>query len=204
MNTPAPDFYLASASPRRRELLAQLRLRFAALQVEVDEAALPAEAAHDLVLRLAAQKAAAGERLLEAVDPRPVLAADTVVVVDGQILGKPGSLEQARDMLGRLSGRAHCVLTGVVLRQGGRVRSALSETTVVFRTLSPEEIDWYWRTGEPRDKAGSYAIQGLAAAFVERIEGSYSGVVGLPLFETARLLQASGVSGWHVDAPRHE
>jgi septum formation protein len=124
--------------------------------------------------------------------------------VDGRILGKPDSLADALDMLGALGGRTHRVLTGVALLHEGRVREALSETAVAFRPLSRAEIEAYWQTGEPRDKAGGYAIQGLAAAFVERIEGSYSGVVGLPLFETARLLQDSGITGWQADAVRHE
>jgi septum formation protein len=204
MNTRAPDFYLASASPRRRELLAQLRYRFVPLQVDIDEVPRPGESGGELVLRLARQKAAAGARLVATSGPRPVLGADTAVVVDGRILGKPDSLADALDMLGALGGRTHRVLTGVALLREGRVREALSETAVAFRPLSRAEIEAYWQTGEPRDKAGGYAIQGLAAAFVERIEGSYSGVVGLPLFETARLLQDSGITGWQADAVRHE
>ena len=196
MPTPAPDFYLASASPRRRELLAQLRYRFAALQVDIDETPQP--------LRLAGQKAASGARLVELRDPRPVLGADTAVSVDGRILGKPATRDEAVAMLSLLSGREHQVLTGVALLQGGRLDTAQSATTVVFRPVTVAEMRRYWDTGEPRDKAGGYAIQGLAAAFVERIEGSYSGVVGLPLFETARLLQDSGISGWQQDPPDHE
>jgi len=205
MNTAvSPDFYLASASPRRRELLAQLGYRFLPLQVDIDEAPRAGESGRELVIRLAERKAVAGVRLVAASDPRPVLGADTAVVVEGRILGKPESLAEAAAMLALLSGRAHRVLTGVALAHGSRLAVALSETTVVFRPLAPEEIRRYWLTGEPRDKAGGYAIQGIAAAFVERIEGSYSGVVGLPLFETARLLQDSGISGWQTDAARHE
>ena len=204
MSAAAPDFYLASASPRRRDLLAQLRYRFVALQVDIDETPRPAEDAAALVLRLAAQKAAAGARLVELSSPRPVLGADTAVVVDGRILGKPASPEESMTMLGLLSGREHRVLTGVALMHSGGLRTALSETRVHFRALSRAEMQRYWASGEPRDKAGGYAIQGLAASFVERIEGSYTGVVGLPLFETARLLQDSGISGWQQDAPSDE
>jgi septum formation protein len=204
MSTPAPDFYLASASPRRRELLAQLRYRFAALQVDIDETPRPGETAAGLVLRLAGQKAAAGTRLVELSGPRPVLGADTAVSVDGRILGKPATCDEAVAMLSLLSGREHEVLTGVALLTAGRLATVLSATTVVFRTVTVAEMRRYWDTGEPRDKAGGYAIQGLAAAFVARIEGSYSGVVGLPLFETVRLLQDSGVSGWLQDGTYHE
>jgi len=204
MSTPAPDFYLASASPRRRELLAQLRYRFAALQVDIDETPRPGETAAGLVLRLAGQKAAAGTRLVELSDPRPVLGADTAVSVDGRILGKPATCDEAVAMLSLLSGREHHVLTGVALLHAGRLDTVQSATTVVFRPVTVAEMQRYWDTGEPRDKAGGYAIQGLAAAFVARIEGSYSGVVGLPLFETVRLLQDSGVSGWLQDGTYHE
>ena len=141
---------------------------------------------------------------MELRDPRPVLGADTAVSVDGRILGKPATRDEAVAMLSLLSGREHQVLTGVALLQGGRLDTAQSATTVVFRPVTVAEMRRYWDTGEPRDKAGGYAIQGLAAAFVERIEGSYSGVVGLPLFETARLLQDSGISGWQQDPPDHE
>lgn len=204
MSTPAPDFYLASASPRRRELLTQLGYRFAALQVDIDETPRPGETAAGLVQRLAAQKAAAGARLLELSDPRPVLGADTAVTIDGRLLGKPATRDEAVAMLSLLSGREHRVLTGVALLHAGRLDTALSATSVLFRPITEAEMRRYWGTGEPRDKAGGYAIQGLGATFVERIEGSYSGVVGLPLFETARLLQDSGVSGRLQDAPDHE
>jgi septum formation protein len=133
-----------------------------------------------------------------------VLGADTAVSVDGRILGKPATRDEAVAMLSLLSGREHHVLTGVALLHAGSLDTVQSATTVVFRPITVAEMQRYWDTGEPRDKAGGYAIQGLAAAFVERIEGSYSGVVGLPLFETARLLQDSGVSGWQQDAPDHE
>ena len=126
----------------------------------------------------------------------PVLAADTSVVVDGRVLGKPQDAAGARAMLGWLSGREHEVLTAVALARGGIVRTRLSSSRVRFRQLRAAEIDAYWATGEPLDKAGGYAIQGYGAAFVQRIEGSYSGVVGLPLFETAELLAEAGVPVW--------
>jgi len=182
--------YLASQSPRRRELLAQIGVGYSVLGVDVDETRRPGEAAAVYVERLAREKAAAGWALVAAETmPRlPVLGADTVVVVDGDILGKPADAAAARAMLTRLSGRSHQVLTGVSLCGELGQFAATGCTTVWFRALSPADIDGYWAGGEPRDKAGAYGIQGQAALFVERIDGSYSNVVGLPLFETAGLL----------------
>jgi septum formation protein len=198
------EFFLASASPRRRELLAAQGYRFAVIDASIAEVPEPGESARHYVERMAAGKARAGRAALPAGDRRPVLAADTEVVVDGCILGKPGTLPQEQEMLGLLSGRAHRVLSAVALDDGGSLAVVVTETVVHLRELESAEIRAYWRSGEPCDKAGGYAIQGLAAAFVERIVGSYSGVVGLPLFETARLLQDSGISGWQQDAPDHE
>lgn len=198
------DFWLASASPRRRELLQQLGYRFAILRVEVDESPRSGEDAHTLALRLATDKAMAGAHLVAAGREMPVLAADTVVVIDGAVLGKPESRSDALRMLGLLSGRTHRVITAVALACAGRVRTACSETRVSFRDLDRAEMLRYWETGEPADKAGSYAIQGFAAVFVRHIEGSHSGVVGLPLFETARLLQDAGIDGWHRERPCNE
>lgn len=177
---------LASTSPRRRELLAQLGVVFDVLPVAVDEQPLASEQAADHVCRLALAKARAGAA--QAGADVCVLGADTVVVVDGEIFGKPVDADGAAAMLRRLSGRTHQVLSAVarVHRGGHQVR--LSESMVTFRALSAAEITGYCATGEPLDKAGSYAIQGRAAAFVRHLEGSYSGVVGLPLFETAELL----------------
>lgn len=191
---PQAQLYLASASPRRRELLAQVGLTPVLLAQEIDESPLPGEGAEVYVTRLARAKVAAALR-----DPRwrlplPVLAADTTVVCAGQILGKPATLAEARRMLKLLSGRTHQVLTAVAIGLQDTMETALVSTDVGFRTLQDTEIDAYWATGEPRDKAGAYAVQGLGAMFVSRIEGSYSGVVGLPLFETLQLLQRFGLS----------
>jgi len=185
---------LASASPRRRELLAQIGVRHVLAVPDVDETVLPGEAAADYVVRIARAKA-------ESVAARgaglPVLAADTTVVLDGAICGKPRDAEQGLALLRALSGRTHTVLTAVALAAGGVLQHRLSASEVRFRQLSRAECLAYWESGEPRDKAGGYAVQGLAAVFVEHLSGSYSGVVGLPLFETAQLLEAAGVRcGW--------
>jgi len=190
--------YLASASPRRRELLKQVGVHFEVLLLrahpsrrDVDEAALAAERPEDYVVRVARAKAQAGcMYLAERHLPRfPVLAADTTVTVDGDIIGKPAGREEAEAILQRLSGKTHQVMTGIAVAFDNHVESALSITHVEFKQLDAEEIRRYVATGEPHDKAGAYAIQGRAAIFISCIEGSYSGVMGLPLFETAQLLQ---------------
>lgn len=180
---------LASASPRRRELLEQVGLAFEVAPADLDESVRPAESPRAYVERLAREKAAAVHgRFPGAV----ALAADTSVVVDEQLLGKPGeSLEEGRRMLRLLSGRAHLVLTGLAV-SGATLLSRVVETTVVFRALTAEEIDWYARTGEGRDKAGGYAVQGRAGAFVSALEGSPSSVIGLPLAQTVELLREVG------------
>jgi septum formation protein len=186
--------YLASASPRRRELLEQIGVRWRRLTAEVDESLLSGEAPEVHVLRLALAKARAGRAQLVADDPHPVLGADTVVVVEGEVLGKPRDGAEGKTMLERLAGRRHHVLTAVALAgMDGEEFSRLSSSIVSFRPLEGEEIAAYWASGEPADKAGGYGIQGKAAAFIERIEGSYSGVMGLPLFETAELLKEIGI-----------
>lgn len=184
-----PTLLLASTSPRRREILTALGLRFEVRHVDVDEAALAGELPGEMVLRLASAKAEAAE-----IGPTEiVLGADTAVVVDGRALGKPADATDCVAMLEALSGRAHKVLTGVALRTQSEIRTVLSETNVYFREISRDEALSYWHSGEPSDKAGGYAIQGLGGAFVERIEGSYSGVVGLPVFETISLLANAGL-----------
>lgn len=188
MNNQAP-IVLASSSPRRREILAALGIPFRVAPADVDETPLPGEAADTLVLRLAAEKA----RAAAATDGEIVIGADTAVVIDGRILGKPVDADDALAMLAALSGRAHRVLTGIAVRTSAGTRTALSDTVVEFRDIGRDEALAYWQSGEPRDKAGAYAIQGLGGAFVARIAGSYSGVVGLPAFETARLLGEAGV-----------
>ena len=203
-----PTLCLASASPRRRELLAQIGVPHALARADIDETALAEETPRDYVTRMAQEKArvvwarvsgggsadAAG--VISGRDALPVLAADTIVVLDGTIYGKPRDRQHALEMLGRLSARTHEVLTPVALAHVGGVGLKLSVSSVKFRALSPEEIEAYWETGEPRDKAGGYAVQGLGAVFIESIAGSYSGVMGLPLFETAELLRSAGLPQW--------
>jgi septum formation protein len=188
------DFvYLASGSPRRRQLLSQIGFSFQLLKVDVDESVAPGEAARDYVVRLAEAKATAGRR---AVPPgaAAVLGADTAVVINGTILGKPSGGEDGERMLRLLSGRTHEVLTAVALATGEALTSLVSASEVTFREIGEAEAREYWRSGEPRDKAGGYAIQGYGAVFVSELRGSYSGVMGLPLFETAELLRAAGVA----------
>jgi len=194
MRPPAPDLvYLASRSPRRRELIAQLGLRAELLDVEVDETPLPGENAAALVIRLAQAKALAAQRPQPGPVPEPaIIAADTAVTLDGGIFGKPADLADAQRILGRLSGRTHEVVTGLAVLHGGRCHAALSRSSVSLRAITPEEIERYWQSGEPADKAGGYAIQGLGALFIAGLEGSYSGVMGLPLYELAGLLAGCG------------
>jgi len=186
----SPQIILASSSPRRSELLKQIGVSHVVQAVDIDETPQPGEAALAYVTRLAAEKSAACQKVLN--HGLPILSADTSVVVDEEILGKPENLAHALDMLGKLSGRAHEVYTALSLR-GELHLQAVSISQVRFRRLSAREISAYWQTGEPCDKAGAYAIQGLGGVFVESITGSFSGVMGLPLFETAQLLAQFGI-----------
>ena len=186
--------YLASGSPRRRELLTQIGVPFSVVSAPIDETPLPDESATAYVERLARAKAAAGLASVEG--PAVVLGADTAVVLDGRILGKPENREDALAMLADLSGREHQVLTAVALDDGQRVHSFCVTSTVRFRAISTDEAQRYWASGEPSDKAGGYAIQGLGAVFVSGLSGSYSAVVGLPLCETADLLGQFGIACW--------
>ena len=190
---PSEFLYLASGSPRRRELLQQIGVAFRVLGSAVDETAIPAEAADVYVTRLAKEKAEAGWRLSQDAGAAPVLAADTAVVLDGVILGKPADREDGEGMLRRLAGRTHQVLTAVSLRTASGLDTALSRSEVTFREIDAAEARAYWESGEASDKAGAYAIQGRAAVFIADLRGSYSGVMGLPLFETAHLLQKAGL-----------
>lgn len=186
---PQAQIYLASNSPRRMELLTQIGIRFAHIDASVDEAPHPGEAPEVYVLRLALTKARAGLERVSVDDARPVLGADTAVVIDGELLGKPADRAHGLTMLERLSGREHQVLSAVALvDRAGHEASRLSVSHVRFRATSEAERRGYWQSGEPVDKAGGYAIQGLGAVFVEELAGSYSGVMGLPIFETAQLL----------------
>ncbi len=188
-----PSIYLASCSPRRRELLTQIGVPHTVLAVEVEECPRPGEPAADYVLRVARDKALAGWNAPARLDDRPVLSADTAVVIDGDILGKPHVRDEALRMLARLSGREHAVYSGVAVVRGEAVAQRLNLSRVVFRAIDEAERAAYWASGEPADKAGGYAIQGLGAAFVASLQGSYSGVMGLPLFETVELLREFGV-----------
>jgi septum formation protein len=179
-----PSVILASASPRRADLLTAAGVTFAVRAVNVDERPFDGETAAAFVARVAADKARACVASPDAV----VLGADTVVVVDGRILGKPVDDADAARMLQRLSGRCHDVLTGVAVRRGEKVAIEVDSTAVTFATLSEVDIAWYVASGEPRDKAGAYAVQGLASRFVERVDGSYSNVVGLPVARVCRML----------------
>jgi len=188
----SPHIYLASNSPRRAELLRQIGVDFHVIATAIDESARPQETPEAHVTRLALEKARAGHATLAAEHHRPVLGADTMVVAGEVALGKPSVREDAIRMLQLLSGSTHRVLSAVALVDAGEAWR-LSISQVTFRTLSWAECAAYWGTGEPRDKAGGYAIQGLAAMFVSRLEGSYSGVMGLPIYETAELLAGADV-----------
>ncbi|WP_194789022.1 Maf family protein [Pseudomonas sp. UFMG81] len=198
-----PHLYLASGSPRRRELLTQIGVPFTVVSAPIDETPLPGEAPAAYVERLAQAKAVAGFAQTDGTGV--VLGADTTVVLDDDILGKPEDREHFLAMLGDLSKREHQVLTAVALTDGQRSISRCITTTVRFRAISFEEALRYWASGEPLDKAGGYAIQGLGAVFVSGIEGSYSAVVGLPLSETAELLEQFAIPCWQLpedSAPR--
>ncbi|MEW5755592.1 MAG: Maf family protein [Pseudomonadota bacterium] len=185
--------YLASQSPRRRELLAQIGVDCEVIVPDVPEELHPGEAPEEYVIRLALAKARAVRERLGAAARYPVLAADTAVVLEHEIFGKPRDRADGLRMLARLSGRAHLVLTGMAL-VGETEQTRLSVSHVYFRAITAQEAAAYWASGEPQDKAGGYAIQGRAAAFIERLEGSYSGVMGLSLFEVAEMLHACGIS----------
>lgn len=196
--------YLASRSPRRRELLKQIGVHFELMLLredarrgsDVDETPLPGETAEAYVLRMARTKAEIAARVVGQrglLLQNPVLAADTTVELEGRIIGKPASVEDAVEMLGKLSGREHRVITAVALMRRDQLETGVSVSTVRFRELSAPEIRRYVASGEPLDKAGAYAIQGRAGAFVTRMEGSYSGIMGLPLAETAELLKKFGI-----------
>lgn len=194
MSLPAGEqFYLASQSPRRRELLQQLGLRFLVQAADIDETVLPSEMAEACVSRLARGKAETVWNSPARIQSIPVLAADTIVVLDNKILGKPRDDDEACAMLQQLSGRQHRVMSAVALHFEDRQESLVQTSVVSFAKLSPLQIQNYVASGEPADKAGAYAIQGRAAAFVSDLRGSYSGVVGLPLHETCRLLRQFGI-----------
>jgi septum formation protein len=190
------DLYLASSSPRRRELLNQIGIKFEVINdLEVDESPQDGETPEHYVYRLARDKALAGYSRVSSAEHRPielppVLGADTCIAIDGEILGKPVDRDDGIAILRRLSGRSHTVLTAIYLKDVMFEQQSLSQSTVTFKTLQFEEIENYWESGEPADKAGAYAIQGSAARFITNLQGSYTGVVGLPLYELNELLQS--------------
>jgi septum formation protein len=189
MSTGHCAIYLASASPRRGELLRQIGVAHEVRPVDVDESPRTGEAPASYALRLAQEKARVLWEQVPDAERLPVLAADTTVALGEEILGKPADRAEAIMMLERLSGREHQVHTAIALLHAGGADSRVSTSSVTFRLLSPAEIEWYWQTGEPADKAGAYAVQGKAAIFIRHLAGSYSGVMGLPLFETWELLE---------------
>jgi septum formation protein len=191
---------LASTSPRRKELLQQIGVVFTQRSIDINEDVVMGESAEQYVLRLAKEKAMAGFELLSAAEKTQsvVLAADTTVVCDGQILAKPESLSHSKEILTQLSGREHVVMSAIGLHSQDKTLQKVVTTKVRFRSISDAEIEAYWHSGEPQDKAGSYGIQGLGAVFVESITGSYSNVVGLPLCETAQLLNQFNIAFWQL------
>lgn len=190
--------YLASQSPRRAELLRQIGVQFQQFSVDVPEQHTPGESPEAYVTRLAKDKAQAGWQYIEnkAMAHQPVLGSDTVVVCDQHILEKPRDLQHAIEILSMLSGRSHRVLSAVAVVDASRCECTVSSTDVSFKDITRAEIERYWATGEPADKAGAYGIQGLGAVFVDAISGSYSNVVGLPLEKTVQLLARFDINYW--------
>ena len=202
MPQPANIIYLASKSPRRRELLKQIGIQFELLmmreqlpRVDVDEAPLRDETAHAYVQRIVLIKAAMAAKVMRErrLPPRPILTADTTVTMDGDVMSKPVDRDDAARMLRRLAGQSHQVLTAIAVVSDGEVKHVLSTSFVAFAPLTDDEIKRYVDSGEPMDKAGGYAVQGLAARFITKLSGSYSGVMGLPLYETTTLLRQCGL-----------
>ena len=197
MNVTDPQIYLASSSPRRQQLLDQIKVRYLLLAPQINETPRPQEPPVDYALRIAIEKARTGRKLQQEATPSipylPVLGADTVVTSDNNIFGKPKNREDSLNMLEQLSGKSHDVISAIALITRNKEYTAVCTSSVTFRHTTPEEREQYWLSGEPEDKAGSYAIQGTGAVFISNISGSYSGVMGLPLFETAKILQESGI-----------
>lgn len=202
MQSPSNIIYLASKSPRRRELLKQVGIHFELLMMretapraDIDESPLANETAHAYVQRICRVKAETAMKVMRArrLPPRPVLTADTTVTLDGEILGKPVDKADAVRMLTKLSGESHQVLTAVAVASDNEVQHVLSTSFVTFAKMSEDDIRRYVDSGEPMDKAGSYAVQGLAAKFIAKLSGSYSGVMGLPIHETVNLLKQCGI-----------
>ncbi|ARU55956.1 septum formation protein Maf [Oleiphilus messinensis] len=194
---PGLTLVLASQSPRRSELLRQIGVEFKCYPVDIDESPHPEESASDLVLRLAVEKAQAAHQRYPRVPNHLFLGADTIGLLDDKVLAKPRNFYDFASMLRKMSGRTHQVLSAVALVGDGFQETILDRSDVTFRTIRECEIEQYWHSGEPQDKAGGYGIQGLGAIFVEKIIGSYSGIVGLPLQSTAELLRMAGIQVWN-------
>lgn len=188
------ELYLCSRSPRRQELLTQIGVTFTLLDVEIDETPIPSESPQKYVSRLAQEKAITGWADPARVSMIPVLSADTTVVCRGEIMGKPEDKEHGLQMLSRQSGSTLQVITAICLVKEKKIINSISKSNVLFRKITHNEMEAYWSSGESADKAGGWAIQGKAAIFIEKIEGSYSGVMGLPLFETAKCLKSMGIN----------
>lgn len=193
---PLTSIILASGSPRRAELLNQIGVAFTVQKADIDESPLADETPYEHVKRLALEKASIVQASLPEGNQLPVLGSDTIVVSQNQILGKPSGFDDFRHMMRALSGAKHEVMTAVAVASASRRECVVCTTSVLFKDLSDEEIECYWLSGEPADKAGGYGIQGLAACFIEQIQGSYSNVVGLPLYETHQLLREFHVTTW--------
>lgn len=192
MSNTVNQVYLASKSPRRKEILDQMKLQFETLDVDVDEEVIDKEAPEEYVVRVAKEKALAGRKVAKNID-LPVIGSDTCIFFNGIIMGKPVDKAQGINFLSQLSAQQHEVITGVSICGEFKTESLVQRNRVTFRKLDIKEIESYWETGEPVDKAGAYAIQGLGAVFIQNIEGSYSGIMGLPIFETAQLLKKFGI-----------
>lgn len=190
-NIPQRQIILASASPRRRELLDQINITYDLMPVDIDESPIRDESPKHLAMRLAKAKAEAAWQLSD--QSKPVLGSDTLGELEGEVLIKPRDYEHAFAMLSRMSGQWHDIYSAVAVTFQGKTQQALSHSRVLFRSLCRQDIEAYWQSGEPQDKAGAYAIQGLGAIFVEKLEGSFSGVMGLPLAETSQLLKQYGI-----------
>lgn len=188
-----PQLYLASGSPRRQEILQQMGVTFSVVPQNIEEQYQPGEAAQDYVLRLALEKSKDGLKG-QIKQKIPVLGADTIVVLDGKILEKPDNREHGIEMLLSLSGHTHQVMTAVALSNENKIESAVSVSEVIFAPVNRKMCENYWQTGEPVDKAGAYAVQGQGALFIKNINGSYTGVMGLPVYETGLLLNQFGIN----------
>jgi len=193
MSKKSPQLYLASNSPRRRELLNQLDITFEVIPVSIDETTHANEQPQDYVCRMALEKARVGSDLIQLSHDIPIIGSDTSVVLEGAVYGKPRDKQHAFEMLRSLSGQTHEVMSAVALVCRDQERVALNTSLVTLKDLTDEEIESYWKTGEPADKAGGYGIQGKAARFISHLSGSFSAVMGLPLYETAELLEEFSV-----------